>query len=239
MFVRCKCNLISILNREIILTSDGSSTIYLPEWNEHYHSKHGAIQEANYVYLDKGLHFYISEQLQNENNEVNVLEMGFGTGLNAYLTLLYAEKHKIIINYTAIEAFPVLATSIQKLNYTALLHQTENSSLFQQLHDCEWESFQAITPYFNLKKQHKTFHQLTVSNVFNVVYFDAFGPRVQPELWTATLFNKMYNALKIKGVLTTYCAQGNARRAMMQEGFTVTKLVGPPGKRHMLRALKL
>lgn len=224
------------MKRKIISTSDGSSTIYLPDWDEHYHSKHGAIQEAKHVFINKALEFFIAE---NNPSEISILEIGFGTGLNAFLTLLYAEKHQINIKYTAVEAFPVKGDELEQLNYVSQLNADEKKSLFKELHSCEWNVSRSITPYFSIKKQQKEFSEISDESVFNIVYFDAFGPRVQPELWTTKIFKLMYNALISKGVLTTYCAQGAARRNMIESGFDIEKLEGPPGKREMLRALKL
>jgi len=228
------------LKREIISTKDGSKTIHIPEWNEQYHSTHGAIQEAKHVYLNEGLAFFFltSEGFNNTTKTVSILEIGFGTGLNAFLTLAEAEKQQININYVGIEGFPVNPLELKQLNYTEAITFKNSKKYFHDLHDCNWESRCKISNYFSLEKQQKQFKAIADLERFNIIYFDAFGPRVQPELWTETIFTKMYKALKPKGVLVTYCAQGNARRAMSSVGFTVTKIDGPPGKRHMLRAVK-
>ena len=226
------------MKREIITTEDGSKTIQITEWNEQYHSKHGAIQEANYVYLDKGLQYFITENKVKSIQNVSVLEIGFGTGLNAFLTLLQAERLKKNIEYTGVEAYPIASEELQALNYVEALQAEDNTSNFEALHKSSWETQHQITEHFNLKKEQKLFSEITNENSFNVIYFDAFGPRVQPELWTEAIFKIMYKALKPKGVLVTYCAQGHARRAMISSGFSIEKLQGPPGKRHMLRALK-
>lgn len=227
------------MKREIITTQDGSKTIQITEWNEQYHSKHGAIQEANYVYLDKGLQYFITENKQESIQNVSILEIGFGTGLNAFLTLLQAEKLNTTIEYVGIEAYPIATEELQALNYIEALKAENKVSSFETLHSCSWEAQHQITEHFKLKKEQKLFSEIADENSFNVIYFDAFGPRVQPELWTEVIFNSMYKALKPKGVLVTYCAQGHARRAMINAGFTVEKLEGPPGKRHMLRAIKI
>ncbi len=226
------------MKREIITTQDGSKTIQITEWNEQYHSKHGAIQEANYVYLDKGLQYFITENEQKSIQNVSILEIGFGTGLNAFLTLLQAEKQNATIEYVGVEGYPIASEELQALNYVEALNEQDKTEIFKTLHSCSWETQHQISEHFNLKKEQKLFSEITNENMFNVIYFDAFGPRVQPELWTEAIFNSMYKALKSKGVLVTYCAQGHARRAMISAGFTVEKLQGPPGKRHMLRAVK-
>jgi tRNA U34 5-methylaminomethyl-2-thiouridine-forming methyltransferase MnmC len=218
------------LKREIIITADGSTTIHLADWNENYHSKHGAIQEANHVFIKMGLSLFF------EQRQCAVLEIGFGTGLNALLTLLNAEKNNLKVNYEAIEAFPVDFSEIKYINFPELLQI--DRVLFDQLHQVDWEVNHQITKNFNLKKRKLFFDQIADKNRFNLIYFDAFGPRVQPELWTEAIFKLMFNALNTKGVLVTYSANSNARRAMQAVGFLVEKLPGPPGKREMLRATK-
>lgn len=227
------------MKRQIITTEDGSKTIHIPEWNEQYHSKHGAIQEANYVYLEKGLiGFLTSEKHKESIQNVSILEIGFGTGLNAFLTFLYAEKHQLPTKYVGVEAYPITEEELQLLNYSEGTLGAQSLG-FKKMHTQPWETFETISEVFQLKKQRKSFLEIDAISEYDVVYFDAFGPRVQPELWTETIFKAMYVALKTNGVLVTYCAQGHARRAMISAGFKVEKLEGPPGKRHMLRAYKL
>ncbi len=235
------------MQREIVITGDGSTTIHLPEWDEQYHSKHGAIQEAYHVFIKHGLYHFISK-LKNDRNvtssaveksqNISVLEIGFGTGLNAFITLLETEKLNINIDYVGIEGYPVLMDEINQLNYTKELKSENNDALFQKLHTVSWEEEYMITSNFSLKKQQKLFHQIEDENKYNIIYFDAFGARVQPELWTEAIFKKMFNALKEEGVLVTYSAKGSVRRAMQDVGFAVERLPGPPGKREMLRATK-
>ena len=226
------------MKREIITTQDGSQTIHIVDWDEHYHSKHGAIQEANYVYLNKGLDFLLNTESFKKGEAVSVLEIGFGTGLNTFLTLLEAERHQINIQYVGVEAYPISAEELQQLNYSSVLNLEDKTSIFNALHTSKWNELEQISNHFQLKKQQQLFSEITDVNTYNIIYFDAFGPRVQPELWTEVLFEIMYKALKQNGVLVTYCAQGNARRAMQTVGFKVERLQGPPGKRHMLRAIK-
>jgi len=227
------------LKRQIITTEDGSKTIHIPEWNEQYHSKHGAIQEADYVYLEKGLvGFLTSEKHKESIQNVSILEIGFGTGLNAFLTLLYAEKHQLPTKYVGVEAYPITELELQSLNYSEGTLSAQSLG-FKKMHSQPWETFETVSEVFQLKKQKKSFLEIDAIAEFDVVYFDAFGPRVQPELWTEAVFKAMFTALKTNGVLVTYCAQGHARRAMISAGFKVEKLNGPPGKRHMLRAYKL
>ncbi|KAA5823396.1 tRNA (5-methylaminomethyl-2-thiouridine)(34)-methyltransferase MnmD [Algibacter amylolyticus] len=230
------------MKREIIITGDGSTTIQIPEWNEQYHSIHGAIQEANHVFIKHGLqHYntlYCSKEADSESKNIGILEIGFGTGLNAFITLIEAQKLGLHINYTGVEAYPVSPQEIDALNYTNSL-QTENSDiLFNKLHSTTWEEAHKIHDDFTLTKRQQFFSKIKDVEEYNIIYFDAFGARVQPQLWTEDIFEIMFKALKPKGVLVTYSAKGSVRRAMQAVGFKVERLPGPPGKREMLRASK-
>ena len=225
------------MKRKIITTGDGSKTIHIEEWNEQYHSKHGAIQEANHVFIKHGLHYLcLSDESEVPLTNISILEIGFGTGLNTFISLLEAEKLNLILNYVSVEAFPVSAIEIKELNYAEALKASD--TLFSKIHDVSWEQQHEITDYFSLTKQQKLFKDIPDINAYNLIYFDAFGARVQPELWTESIFKIMYDALKPKGVLVTYSAKGSVRRAMQAVGFIVERLEGPPGKREMLRATK-
>jgi len=226
------------VKRNIITTADGSKTIQIEEWNEQYHSVHGAIQEAKHVFIKEGLYHYCSVN-SADSNDVSILEIGFGTGLNAFITLLEADKLKTKIHYFGVEAFPVGIEEMNKLNYVEQLHAKNQEHLLKQMHESLWEVEQNISSFFTLTKQKKIFSDIKDINSYDIIYFDAFGSRVQPELWTETIFKKMYDALKINGVLVTYSAKGSVRRAMQTVGFEVERLQGPPGKREMLRASKL
>ncbi len=217
------------MKREIIITSDGSTTIHLPDWNEQYHSKHGAIQEAKHVFIKNGLDTI-------DLNDISILEIGFGTGLNCFITFLETQKY---INYTGIEAYPISEDELSNLNYTTELKAEEQQSIFKKIHSVAWEEEQQITENFYLTKRKQYFEEISDKNAFNLIYFDAFGARVQPDLWTEDIFRRMYDSLKPNGVLVTYCAKGSVRRAMQSVGFTVERLEGPPGKREMLRGTKL
>ncbi|AVI51375.1 SAM-dependent methyltransferase [Pukyongia salina] len=222
------------MKREFLITGDGSLTIHLPEWNEQYHSKHGALAEAQHVFIESGLHHFIGKE---NPKTVSILEIGFGTGLNAFLTLLFCSDRNIDITYTGVEAYPVMADEIEKLNYAQLTEVS--ATLFKDLHNTPWEVPAEITNSFQLTKQKKFFSEINNEEEFDIIYFDAFGPRVQPDLWTEEIFSKMYSALKPGGVLVTYSAKGSVRRAMQAMGFTVERLPGPPGKREMLRGSKI
>lgn len=221
------------MNREVITTADGSKTIYLVDWNEHYHSIHGAIQEANHVYIKHGLLFFVEHY--SEVQTIDILEIGFGTGLNSFITLIEAEKQNVAIDYVGIEAFPISSEELQAMNYPQQLDSSKTEE-FGRIHEISWEKKHAVTANFKLLKQKRLFADIEDKEQYNLIYFDAFGARVQPELWTEDIFQKMYDALKPSGILVTYSAKGSVRRAMQAVGFQVEKLPGPPGKREMLRA---
>ena len=226
------------MKREIITTADGSKTIHIPEWNEQYHSKHGAIQEAQHVFLQTGLQFYMDKSVGKAPSSISILEIGFGTGLNALLTFFKARALNVTIDYVGVEAFPVSFQEAEAMDYASQIRDEQALAIYKDLHTTDWEKEQLIANDFRLTKQNKKFEDIIANGSFDLVYFDAFGPRVQPELWTEAMFEKMYTALKPNGVLTTYCAQGAARRAMQASGLIVERLPGPPGKREMLRATK-
>lgn len=219
------------MKREIITTSDGSNTIHIIDWDEHYHSRHGAIQEAYHVFIDQGLSVLKKKSL-------SVLEIGLGTGLNAFITLLEAKKQQLHIDYTGIEAYPVLPQELEQLNYVKALDVSGQQHLFERIHTCAWEKAYELTEYFSFLKMQKDFREVNEVACYDLIYFDAFGARVQPELWTEAVFKNMFNALRSEGVLVTYAAKGSVRRAMLAVGFKVERLPGPPGKREMLRATK-
>ncbi|WP_269236926.1 tRNA (5-methylaminomethyl-2-thiouridine)(34)-methyltransferase MnmD [Flavobacterium flavigenum] len=219
------------MKREIIKTLDGSTTIHLQEWDECYHSKHGAIQEAKHVFIKNGLNLF-------EGKPVSILEIGFGTGLNAFITFLEANKQLQTIDYTGVEAYPVDSVEVLAMNYVSELEADSFEDIFKKMHDCEWNQKNNITADFSLTKRKQFFHEIDDFETFDLIYFDAFGYRVQPELWSTEIFQKMYNSLKPNGVLVTYAARGVVKRSMIEVGFTVEKLAGPPGKREMFRAVK-
>lgn len=221
------------MKREILITSDGSTTIHLPDWDEQYHSKHGAIQEAYHVFLRSGF-----DKVVSNRNHISILEIGFGTGLNAFITFLEGCDASIEIDYVGVEAYPVGADELLKLNYVEELKATKEQAVFDKMHCVPWEEKQYISNKFQLTKRKQFFEDILDKDIFNLIYFDAFGAKNQPELWTEPIFSKMFKALKENGVLVTYCAKGSARRAMQAVGFSVERIPGPPGKREMLRATK-
>ena len=217
------------MKREILITSDGSTTINLPDLNEQYHSKNGSINESYHVFIESGLR-------QITSDKVSILEIGFGTGLNCFITYLEAKRE---IDYFGVEAYPVTAEEVEKMNFISVLKAEKEANVFNKIHDVSWEEKHKISDTFSLTKRKQFFEDIEDKDAFNLIYFDAFGARVQPQLWTVEIFQKMFNSLKENGILVTYSAKGSVRRAMQEVGFTVERLPGPPGKREMLRARKL
>jgi tRNA U34 5-methylaminomethyl-2-thiouridine-forming methyltransferase MnmC len=217
---------------KIITTHDGSHSLLHEQLNETYHSIHGAIQESKHVFIEHGLAF-----VQNSGKqEMQILEVGFGTGLNALLTLQYALTHKLIIHYTTVEAFPVEENVWSKLNYT---ESTDSRIWFQKLHHANWDEWINISPEFQIRKLKSTLQEVALEQeYFDLIYFDAFAPNKQPEMWEVTLLKKVVEAVKPKGVFVTYCAKGQLKRDLRSLQLTIESLPGPPGKREMVRAQK-
>ena len=218
------------MKREIIQTRDGSTTIHLPEWNESYHSKHGAIQEAYHVFIKNGLSIF-------EEKPISVLEIGFGTGLNCFITYLESKKNNQLIDYVGVEAYPVEIDEAMQMNYPREIDAGETTT-FKQMHKCDWEEKNVLSNDFALTKRKQFFQDIKDVAAFDLIYFDAFGFRVQPELWSEAIFAAMFKALKPNGVLVTYACRTSIKNAMLSAGFSVEKLPGAPGKREMLRATK-
>ena len=198
---------------------------------------HGTVKEARHVFLKMGLDFWMNEN--PDQNSLHILEIGFGTGLNALLTLMHAEKSSVNLLYEGVEAYPVSSEELAQLNYLEAADAQAFEAVFEKMHQLPWEQTEIITEAFQLKKRKQTFETLEDQDQHDLIYFDAFGARVQPELWEEPIFEKMYRALKAGGVLVTYAAKGSVRRAMQAVGFKVERLPGPPGKREMLRAVKI
>ena len=219
------------MKRRIVQTNDGSTSILIPSMDETYHSTHGAIQEAIHVFIKNGL-----ERVHSKS--INVFEVGFGTGLNALLALKYGDDTWTRINYSTIEAFPVEMELIDQLNYTTLIKDVDKST-FDKLHELPWGVWNKVTDCFQLHKIHAKLQAYSMPDVkMDIVFFDAFGPRAQAEMWSPELLQKMYEALKEGGSLVTYCAQGQFKRNLKAIGFTVESVPGPPGKREMTVAIK-
>lgn len=222
-----------MLERTIITTSEGTKTLHIPEWNETYHSRHGIMQEAEHVFISHGL-----DQLKI--TEISILEMGFGTGLNAFLTLYKAIDRDLNVRYYTLEKYPLTHEEIKELQYGTLLNKEKAEEYYQSLHQAEWGKETQINKNFTIIKFKADFlelRNLPISDI-NVVYYDAFGARVQPELWEEDIFKQIFDRMAPQGLLTTYSSKGSARRAMQRVGFDVEKLTGPKGKREMVNAWK-
>jgi Uncharacterized conserved protein len=219
------------MNREIQLTADGSHTLFIPEMDEHYHSINGAIQESRHVFIEAGLN-------QLEKDSLRILEIGFGTGLNAFLTLqeTIGHLHKTI-EYYSIELYPLELSVIHELNYGELT-SAEHKDLFYALHKAEWDTNVKINNNFTIHKIKGDSNTCLLPCNIDLVFFDAFAPDKQPEMWSQFIFNKLCSLTNEGGILTTYCAKGAVRRMMKEAGYSVERIPGPPGKREMLRARK-
>lgn len=218
---------------EIITTQDGSPTIRLEEGGITYHSKYGAVQESQHVFIEAGLYYRAVTKKQ-----LNILEVGFGTGLNTYLTCLEVDRLNLSIHYTALDTNPLPDKVYGVLDYPTFLEEPSTKSMFQQMHNCDWEEDQQISDGFTLLKKRTPAEQWHSPNTYDLIYYDAFAPTSQPELWTPVVMRNMYESLIENGVLVTYCAKSDFKRALKKAGFEVEALPGPPGKREMTRARK-
>lgn len=212
------------------VTADGSHTLYLPEMNEHYHSVNGAVQESRHVFIEAGF-----EQVPKP--QVRILEIGFGTGLNAFLTLLAACTSGKQVTYYTVERYPLNDETVRCLNYAAVVCR-DSAAWFDALHGAAWDTPVAVTPFFTLHKMKADSNTCVLPSGIDLVYFDAFAPDKQPEMWTPEIFCSLYGNTSPGGLLTTYCAKGSVRRMMQAAGYEVERLPGPPGKREMLRGRK-
>ena len=212
-------------------TADGSYTLYVPELDEHYHSVKGALTESQHIFIDMGLK-------HSSVTSPRILEIGLGTGLNCILTLLEAKESQRHIHYTGIERYPLNEEIIRKLNYPSIIGKECEEDYFA-IHQALWEEDICLSPWFTLHKMEGDFTHYTFEQKYDIIYFDAFAPEKQPEMWEQSLFDNLYNVLNEGGILTTYCAKGVVRRMLQTAGFKVERLPGPPGgKREILRATK-
>jgi tRNA U34 5-methylaminomethyl-2-thiouridine-forming methyltransferase MnmC len=216
---------------KLIISKDGSHTLYRKDIDETYHSRHGAIQEAQHVFIDMGL-----KEVEKSKKEINILEVGFGTGLNALLTCLNSTSK---INYIGLESFPLQDKVLGGLNYDTTVIGNNSQEIFNSIHDAPWETQYPITSLFSINKIENEIQKFGIPQSIDLVYYDAFGPNSQAEMWDISIFEKLYKAMSSSGVFVTYCAKGQVRRDLKSVGFTMERLEGPPGKREMLRGRKL
>lgn len=215
---------------ELIITADGSHTIFVPELNEHYHSVNGAVQESNHVFIKAGYDFCKADPLR-------IFEVGFGTGLNALLTASRCLTEKREVIYTTIEKYPIGQDLVYALNYKTFIGENERE-LFDSIHSAPWGEYIQINEFFCLKKINGDLITHSPAGKHDLIYFDAFGPDKQPSMWSREIFKKVADITDNKGILTTYSAKGEVKRILKENGFVVTLLPGPPGKRQMIRAVK-
>lgn len=223
---------------EIIKTKDGSHSLLVPEMNETYHSTHGALTESQYVFIEKGLACFYEKY--PEEKAIHVLEVGFGTGLNALLTFLYATEHNLDVVYHSLETNPIDSGIVRQLNYhEQLMTYPKAKETYEMLHQAEWNKPVRISGNFSLQKIKQPLQEYeSATNQIDVVYYDAFAPSRQPDMWQPELYTKLYKLMKSNGILVTYCAQGQFKRDLKATGFEVEKLPGPPGKAEMTRGRK-
>ncbi|OQP45771.1 tRNA (5-methylaminomethyl-2-thiouridine)(34)-methyltransferase MnmD [Niastella populi] len=222
------------MQRNLIVTKDGSHSVAIPEWEVSYHSVYGAVQESLHVFIESGLKYWLDKH--TSASRCVIFEMGFGTGLNALLSILESKRRQRKIMYETIEAFPLEQSITRELNYCTALEQGFWQPVFDSLHSGEWNSTQHITNFFSFKKIRSLLADYTPGEPVNIIYYDAFAPSAQPELWTKEVFERMLNILAPDGILVTYSSKGDVRRALLAAGFSVEKIAGPAGKREMIRA---
>ena len=217
----------------LITTADGSNSLISNQFLVAYHSQHGAIQESNHVFIEAG--FLAQYQ---KNHLIKVLEIGFGTGLNALMTYIEAQKLQVNVAYSTLEPYPISWSLAKKLNYLSIFKAKRNSVVFQQMHCHSFDEWHSIDKDFRFRKINADASTFSSHNLYNLIYFDAFAPETQPELWTEDVFRRLYNMMDNEGILVTYCAKGAVKRTLKKVGFEVEALPGPPGKREMTRAIK-
>lgn len=221
------------MDRHFVVTADGSHSLFVPALNEHYHSRHGAVQESLHVFMQMGW-----EALPPDLEPLHILEIGFGTGLNAFLACLRAEAQGRQVIYSSVEAYPLSETEYQQLNYAELLLQPQAAATLQQMHSSPWETPMKVNSHFLLTKLQARIEDFLPTAPVHLIFFDAFAPEKQPELWSREVFDRMFAQLLPGGLLVTYCVKGDVKRALKAAGFRLKKVPGPPGKREMLQAWK-
>lgn len=218
---------------KIITTEDGSHSLYHEGLKETYHSFHGALQESIYVFIEKGLRFWRNKS--GLPKEVSIFEVGFGTGLNALLAAQFAMENMVKINYTTLEPFPLAIDLVEKLNYSEQIGLAHLTEIFKMLHQGEWNEVIVLEDFFHFTKLQTKLEDFVTTEKFDVVFFDAFAPNKQAELWEIDMLQKCYDLLNEGGVFTTYSAKGQLKRDLKTVGFEVETLPGPPGKKEMVR----
>ena len=215
------------MNHQLVLTEDGSHTLYVPKLNEYYHSTRGAIMESKHVFIEAGLRYALQ---YHTRRPLQLLEIGFGTGLNAMLTKATCDTLQVLCRYETIEKYPLSLSEINKLNYA--------SNELVHLHSCDWEREIELSAYFSIHKKAVDLLFYRPTQKFDIIFFDAFAPKIQPDLWTESVFKKLYDSQSDKGILVTYSSKGTVKQALRNAGYQVQRLKGAGGKRHMIRAMR-
>ena len=222
-------------NKVAITTEDGTSTFYIEELKELYHSRNGALTESQFVYINEGFKYWSK---MNSKTKCRILELGYGTGLIAFLTYLNSSKFKKQIDYTSLEAYPISITQLKELNYDQFFKEKYQTKNFEEFSKLKWELKHQIAINFSIIKKEILFEKFIASDLYDIIFYDAFGAHAQPEIWAPELMKKCFDILKPGGVWVSYCAKGSVRRSLKISGFNVQRLPGPPGKREMLRGIK-
>ena len=217
-------------------TEDGSPTLYNPLFGEHYHSIHGAVQESMHIFIEAGLHSWLKNSTKQS---LHILEVGFGTGLNALLTALDEQSKELSLHYTSLELYPIQEEIYSQLHFD--IKHRDSDKCLQELHSTAWNTAISLqcNPYFTLEKRHCALQNFSATHPIDLIYFDAFSPEVQEELWDEAIFKVLYDKSHSGAIIVTYCAKGEVRRRVQRAGWQVERLAGPPGKREMLRGTKL
>lgn len=225
----------NFINPQLKETSDKSFTLIHPVYNQTYHSINGALTESVCVFISAGLNYLV----EKNNYKINILELGLGSGLNAALTLMFAQQNpSTTVNYYSLEPYPISTEIAEKLEYWKILDGVNSKSNFLKIHSSPFDQQNQITEFFTLEKSRTNFLEYHSKEQYNLVYFDAFSPQAQPELWTIEAFTRLNSLMITGGIMVTYCAKGEVKRNLKQCGFLVESLPGPPGKREMIRATK-
>ncbi len=219
-----------LLSPRLVLTEDGSHTLFDSRFDQHYHSLHGSLQESYRIFIELGIGYFL-----HGTDKIRVFEMGLGTGLNALLTWQWAEQHQKYVHYVSVEAYPISEQEAGQLNYEVLVGQHG----LAQIHQAAWGTPIQLSPYFTFLKHQTLLQDYSAGGtLFDVVYYDAFAPRTQPELWTADTFSLVATFTSVGSALVTYCAKSDVQRALRSAGFRVEKHRGPWGKRDVLRGIR-
>jgi tRNA U34 5-methylaminomethyl-2-thiouridine-forming methyltransferase MnmC len=219
----------------LFITEDGSHSIYSEQFGVAYHSTHGAIQETQHIFIESALRYFVQ---QKAVDKIKILDIGFGTGLNVFMTFLEGINKGLDIDITTVEAYPLSISTVEQLNYAELLNVSQYDAVLKQLHTLNWSEKHAISNSFSIQKHLLDFKEIDFTDTFDIIYYDAFSPESQPELWESEMLQRMYDALKNGSILTTYCAKGSFKRALKSVGFQIENIAGPRGKREITRAFK-